>query len=252
MASIALVIAHPGHECRIFGWYARVKPNLFVFTAGSRAGDEGRLWFSRQVAAELDVKIGRLFGRHLDRDVYNALLRREAELFTAWTRDLIEELCAMECATVVTDSWQMYNVAHDLVHVMARVAADRASKRLSHDIEVLDYKVAADEVSTPALLGQEAVRIELDDAALSRKRSVAESCPELRQEIAELIAIEGAEAQRIEVLRRPPSLDAILPGPGVLPPYERFGAERVAAGTYTECIRWNQHVAPAIAAIRSV
>ncbi|HEX8245140.1 MAG TPA: hypothetical protein VF541_16635, partial [Longimicrobium sp.] len=39
----ALVVAHPGHELRVYGWMERARPLVFVLTDGSGSGSEGRL-----------------------------------------------------------------------------------------------------------------------------------------------------------------------------------------------------------------
>lgn len=229
-----------------------MRPHVFVLTDGGRSGGPGRLWLSHHLAAQTGAPIGAITGRHRDRDVFDALLRKDARFFTDWTAALEEQLCAIEAAVVVVDGWQMYNVAHDLVHVMGRVAGARASARLGRAIPVLDYDVVPAGLSGVQQRGIEAMRLELDDAALARKRHSSFESSELRAEVETTIALEGEEAQRVEILRRPADLDALIADPEAVAQYEAYGAERVAAGIYKDVIRWNEHVAPAVAAICGV
>ena len=38
-----LVIAHPGHELRLYGWIAQTKPLVCILTDGSGSDDQPRL-----------------------------------------------------------------------------------------------------------------------------------------------------------------------------------------------------------------
>jgi hypothetical protein len=252
MRPSVLIVAHPGHEVRAFGWYERTRPSLFILTAGSRSGNEGRLWFSARLAARIGAETGGLLGCFRDRQVYDALLARDPTPFLEWSNALAQALVALDPHLVVVDSWQMYNVSHDLVHVMARVAVDHAAKRLGRPIGVVEYDPVPRLLGAALPQGMEAFRIELDDAAFARKRTAAMDCRDLHEELTEVLAVEGVDAQRTEIYRDPVDLDALVPPPDLVPPYERFGAQRVAAGIYRDCILWSEHVRPIVDAIRSI
>ena len=241
----ALVIAHPGHELRVFGWYEQARPRLFVLTCGSRSGTHGRLSFSQSLAEHIGATPGSPFGRYLDRQIYQSLLAGEYALFVDWTVELSNALVTLDAALVVTDSWQMYNVAHDLVHVMARVASERAAERLGHPIEIVEYMTAPAMHSIALPEGHEAFRVELDEATLTRKKTAAYAWPDLQQELNDIVATEGLDALRTEIFRKPIEIALLVRRSDLLPPYDRFGAERVAAGIYRECIRW-RHVQPVV------
>jgi hypothetical protein len=88
----ALIIAHPGHELRVFGWYEQARPTTFVVTSGSRNGDNGRTSLSRDLACQTRSSIGSLFGRYLDRQIYEAILKHEVSLFADWASELTDAL----------------------------------------------------------------------------------------------------------------------------------------------------------------
>src|SRR3981081_1153421 len=110
----ALVVAHPGHELRVFGWYELARPRLFVLTEGSRSGNQGRLLCAQSFANQTGAKLGSLFGRFRDHECCAAILAGDQMPLIRWTADLTDALVALAPALVVTDSWQMYNVGHDL------------------------------------------------------------------------------------------------------------------------------------------
>jgi hypothetical protein len=251
MRPSVLVVAHPGHEARIFGWYERMRPYLFLLTKGDRNDNSARLEFARELADRTGAIAGSLFGCYSDREIYNAILERDPTLFVSWTMKLIEALVALDPSLVVTDSWQLYNVSHDLVHVMTRVATGRAAVRLGHTIDVLDFAVVPDTLAAALPTGREVFRIELDKIALARKTSISKEYPGLNEEVTAVLAVEGSEVQQIEIFRAPVRFDMLSPSPNTVPPYERYGQERVAAGVYKECIRWN-HVHPIVDALRNL
>src|SRR5437870_3757847 len=91
----ALVVAHPGHEVRASGWYELARPRLFVLTEGSRSGDQGRLLCAQSFANQNGAKLGSLFGRFRDREIYAAILAGDQTPFIRWTADLTEALVAL-------------------------------------------------------------------------------------------------------------------------------------------------------------
>lgn len=246
----ALVVAHPGHELRVSGWYELARPRLFVLTEGSRSGDQGRLLCAQSLANRTGAKLGSLFGRFRDREIYAAILARDQTPFIRWTADLADALVALDPALLVTDSWQMYNVGHDLTHVMARVAAGRAAAHLRRAIEVVEFEVMPIALAGGRPWGSEAFRVMLDDASLARKYTMVENYQDLREEFRQTLALEGRDAQRFEIFRSVVDFDALMPAPGTVPPYERYGEQRVDAGVYRDVIRWSEHVRGIVEAIR--
>jgi hypothetical protein len=250
MSASALIVAHPGHEIRAYGWYEQAKPTLFVLTDGGGSNEDGRLHHSRIVAQNVGAPISALFGNLTDRETYDALLRRDPAPFLDWTGRLAAALQVLDPALVVVDSWQLYNVAHDLVHVMTRVAANHAGRRRGRNIRLIEFDPAPAALAGPtAPRGNEAFRVELDEPALARKLTAAKEFVNLQQELDAVVALEGLEAQRTEIYREASDFSMLTVPGGTIPAYERFGEQRVATGRYQECIRWNEHVAPIVAAL---
>jgi len=134
---------------------------------------------------------------------------------------------------------------------MARRAVDRAAARLGHTIDIVEFEVVPAVLAAARTMGSEVFRLELEDDAFGRKQSAAENYPGMREDMRRLLAVEGREKQRTETFRTIVDFDALIPSPGVTPPYELYGQQRVAAGAYREVIRWNDHVRPIADAIRA-
>jgi hypothetical protein len=244
----SLVVAHPGHELRLFGWIAEQKPTVHILTKGSRSGTCGRVEASASVLERLGARAGTMFGAIYDRDFYALLLSGEMRPFLQWTDKLCDSFLADSPKFIVVDAWQLYNVAHDLVHVMTRVAAAEASAQAGKTIPVFDYPVvpAALEGKVPASHVHE--RRNLDFDTLQQKMATARAYPDIGNELEELAAYEGAAALAHEILRVPPPLAQLQAEPLAKPAYENYGEERVKAGLYTDIIRWH-HVAPVVSSL---
>src|SRR5215470_17021527 len=59
----ALVISHPGHELRLFGWLRLAKPSVFILTDGSGRSDASRIASTSRILASAGANPGGIFGR---------------------------------------------------------------------------------------------------------------------------------------------------------------------------------------------
>ena len=73
----AVVISHPGHELRIYGWLAKNKPKVYVLTDGSGRFNSPRLDSTTKVLKELGLSMGSIYGRFTDKDFYSAMLEHD-------------------------------------------------------------------------------------------------------------------------------------------------------------------------------
>jgi hypothetical protein len=238
--STAFVVAHPAHELKVLSWYRETKPTVSVLTTGSRDGqDLRRLNRSRDLATEAGVPIGPIFGEVLDREFYQSVLDGDTVRFHEWTTRLRRCFRDNDVTRVVCDGWQFYNVAHDLTHVIARVAAAEAAEDLGRPIEVLELLTAdaADGVRIGS--GAPVVRRVLTREELIIKWSLILSYPDIAEEVQELSAKGTWDTLGEEVLFRPPQIGQLFIEPNHKPAYEHFGEGRVNSGTYRQTIRWH-------------
>jgi len=245
---VALSIAHPGHELRLTRWIETERPTVFIFTSGSRQGEHReRVDASRQVLERLGGRPGPLFGDSLDRDVYAWILAGDVGKFSALARRLADYIVEARLDAVVTDAWQLYNVAHDLWHLVTRAAVALASDSLGRQVACYDYAVVP-----PALaqrpLGQARLVVRLDDAAVEQKLKLARAFPAITADVAEVLETGGRAFIATESLHEPAPMAELLPRPGETPFYEQFGEQRVQAGLYASVLRW-RHVEPIAAGL---
>lgn len=236
----ALFIAHPGHELRVYGWIRRTRPACMILTTGSRSGaDRSRLNASAEILAIAGADRSELFGDTLDRDLYAVVLAGDIAPFLRWKKTAVEILVKHRPQQLVVDGWQLYSVAHDLTHVMGRLAAQEAADKLGFPIQVLQYDVVPAQLAGPVQKGAGAFCVELSSDELAEKRAAIGRYPDVEREVLELREIEGEDHARTEPFFLPPSLEQVIQPPGVQPKYEFFGEARKAAGIYGDVIRWH-------------
>lgn len=238
----ALVVAHPGHELRLFAWSGRARPDLCVIAKGARNRlDAGRADASRAIAAEIGTVPRDPFGAFHDVVLYEWIMAGDAAPFVRLAETLAEAFVARGVATVVTDGWQNYNPVHDLTHLMARTAAALAQARLGRLVDCLDYPVVLGK-HAHAPPGPETLRIELSPDEAAAKRGLIDRYPDIAGDVEALIEAAGLAAMEVETLHRPAPIEQLFPS-GAPPWYESYGRARVEAGVYREALGW-AHMAP--------
>jgi hypothetical protein len=245
----ALVVAHPAHEIRVFHWLTRARPHVYILTQGSRSGaDSTRRRASERLIETQGASVATRWAGAWDRDLYEMLLTGNHTPLLEWTNQLAASFTERAIDVVVTDSWQYYNVAHDITYFMARLAAHQAGKVQKREITLLTYPVVPQVLAPNAPDTQTMATFDLDDAAVAAKRASLASIPDIALEAADIERSEGDSAHRTESFQRAPSLRQLLRTPSEKPLYETFGEQRVGSGIYGEVVRWS-HVQRACQAL---
>jgi len=238
----ALVVAHPGHELRLFRWLERERPTVFVLTDGSGRSGRSRLDSTRAVLAATGCASGSIMGRFTDEAIYRAIVDRDVDGIAAVTLELSDAIARGGFQSVVADAIELYNPAHDLCAAMTSLAVVRASRMTGRAIERFAYAVVS-------ALG-DGLTIVLDDDAFRRKMEMAHRYDDLAVDVDELTARVGVDALRREVFT-PIDPNAELPDePPEKPYFETRGEEQVAAGKYATVLRYREHFLPLVKALR--
>jgi hypothetical protein len=237
----ALVVAHPGHELRLFRWLELEHPTVFILTDGSGRSGESRLASSLAVLDAAGCGAGSIMGRFTDRAIYQAMMERDVDAVARATEELSNGLASGGFRSVVADALELYNPTHDLCSVMASLAVRRAVRITGRNIDRFAFPV----VGAPG----EGRTIVLDDDAFRRKLEMAHRFDDLAVDIDELTARLGADGLRTESFFR---VDPSAPLPIDLPikPYfEQRGEEQVATGKYATVLRYREHFLPFVNAL---
>ena len=239
----ALVIAHPGHELRVHHWIERTRPLVFVLTDGSGHTGISRLASTTAVLERAGAAPGSIYGRLSDRELYRTLLVPDLDLFTALADELAAALDSAGIDEVAGDAVEGFNPGHDACRLLLNAALLRlaqAGRRLGN----FEFPLEGPPGDCPPEDASEAIRLELDDAALGRKLQAAGSYPEMAAEVERALARHGRAPFGVECLR-PVRYGLEIGGRFAHPPYyESYGERQVAAGIYREVIRFRSHMAP--------
>ena len=244
----ALVIAHPGHELRVFHWLEQAHPVVFVLTDGSGSSNQPRLKSTTRLLNQAGAHSGRIFGRISDSELYQTILTGDFRLFMRLTEELSQALADEHVDYVAGDAIEGYNPAHDVCRLIINAAVEILRRRYDRSLENFDFLLAGPPDACPAHLRDGAHRLSLDDVDFERKINAAHGYPELLPEVAIALNVNAINAFRSECLR--PVHDSMhryrLEDP---PFYERHGEKRVAAGLYREVLRYREHMLPLAEAI---
>jgi hypothetical protein len=245
----AIIVAHPGHELRVFHWMEQARPLYCCITEGSGGAAASRLPSTTEVLRRVGATAGPIYGRYSDKDIYGLLLAGRRDIFVALAHELADALIAANVDRVAGDAVEGFNPTHDVCRFVIDGAVAIVRERTGREIRNDDFVLDAPPDSCPAGVRATATWIHLDEAALARKIDAALRYPEMRGEVQAALARHGREAFATECLR-PAATSVLLDAfDRVLPAYERFGEQRVREGRYAQIIRYRQHVLPVRAAI---
>ena len=239
-----LIVCHPGHELRLFGWLNRYKPRVLVLTDGSGHRDHSRLPSSERLLDDLKVPIGGFFGRIADRKLYDLMLERTYNPLIDFAEEMAEEMICHETTEVVGDMAEGEICAHDTGRLLIDAAIEIVRQRTSRTIRRLCFPVVGSPLAGP---GGRPVIIRLDEETVQRKLAAARAYPEIRAEVETAIETFGERAFASEFLFPAPPSFAL---PAGTPAYERYGLAQVERGRYAKAIRFDSHVEPLIAALQ--
>ena len=239
----ALVIAHPGHELRVYQWLKLARPLVFVLTDGSGRSGTSRLYQTTRILERAGARRGGIYGDLTDAELYSAVLRFDVGTFLDLTERLADELRREEIAYVVADALEGYNPAHDLCRYVTN-AAVRLLAAQGVDLDNFDLIAGDARDQTGPHHG---ISIDVDLGVLEEKIALALAYTELQADVHRIISGEGIESLKTECFRLNSDSTDTLPAP---PFYEMHGRRQVVAGFYAQTIMYEQHIRPIADALR--
>lgn len=267
-----LVIAHPGHELRLYGWISQTQPMVCILTDGSGSDGVPRLDKTLKILQTLSAEVGPLCGELSDREIYEKILRHEHHLFETLCERLVKLMLAQNIDMVVSDAIEGYNPVHDLCEILVRAAVaivNNSSAANNGDdgrhypirhytIPLMDDPRVGrrhDKLAYPAPSQHAIAHQTIDLTPLQFKQKLetiydyaASAGGILQREVDDAFHSYGEHAFAREYL-----FAAAAPGQEperrfsqLKPFYETYGEERVAAGRYQFVIRFREHVLPLV------
>jgi hypothetical protein len=245
----ALVIGHPGHELRVYGWLAAVRPQVFILTDGSGTTGMGRIASSSQLLAKTGSPLGKICAPFSDAGIYQAIRDCNIDKFLTLVDDLADTFMRDEIELVVSDANEGYNPTHDLCREIAQAAVEKIRHMSGRLIPHYEFCLTEWEHGSTYAHGERCVHTQLNHATLVAKIEASRAYAELQNEVDRALMMGGAEHFRVECLKR---VDGWAPiDQAYKPQYEIWGEQRVAEGKYTSVLRFHEHILPILLGLRA-
>ena len=238
-----LVVAHPGHELRVYGWMTQARPVVHVLTDGSGSDGEARIDSSTALLERVGAARGSIYGRMSDREIYRAILAGDHAPFIAMAEELAATLVRSGAAMIAGDAVEGFNPSHDVCRYIIN-AAVRLASGAGRDVACYAFPLDGAPDGCPGESRDRAVRVQLDDRLLDQKLQAAHAYAELRSEVESALQRFGKEPFRLECLCPVDLADPYGWDPDRIPYYESYGAQRVAKGAYEHVVTFREHVKP--------
>ncbi|MBI3649943.1 MAG: hypothetical protein HY231_02715 [Acidobacteria bacterium] len=240
----ALIIAHPGHELRVYHWLTVARPVVFILTDGSGHTGKSRLATTTQIVEASGSAVGSIYGRMSDRMMYSAIINHEYKRFIALVEELAQSFMRASFDYVVGDAIEGYNPTHDVCRLLINAALELAKPRLNHAMLNYEILLTGEPDDYAEARFEKALWLELNNEAWQQKLAAARGYPELAAEVDGMLKQSGRETLRRECLRPVEPgfpFTAQMPEP---PYYERYGEQRVAAGYFQTVLRYRDRMLP--------
>jgi hypothetical protein len=227
-----LIIAHPGHELRLFAWMERERPLVFILSDGSGGAQSSRLDHSVSGIRAVGATLIEGSGQRSDREWYAAILAGDISAFTHVADAIIAAALTTQAPLVVSDAVDGYNPLHDLCQAIAGAVI----ARIARHSKAPKFLVSP---ATPHAMGTRSIAWKLEDEAVRRKRLAISANTPLAEESARLLA-EVPDALYTEQLLVP-----TFDWPeNWTPEWEAFGRKRVQQRRFAVPITYRDHVLP--------
>ena len=246
----AVVIGHPGHELKVFGWITTHHPRVYVLTDGSGQNGASRLSATENLLAQLGVERGEIFGAATDAEIYEAILEQRVSLFLNILDAMAESFASHSIDFVAGDLSEGFNPTHDLCRELIDAAVALVQRARKVSIPNYGFSLTEGESSYEPSHDRDCMHLRLDDDLLCRKLQAARSYAGLSGEIQSAIQHYGEEYFGVECLKKNNLTVPPLWAESGKPHYERWGEQRKTEGKYVSVIRYREHIVPIATAIR--
>jgi hypothetical protein len=247
----ALAIAHPGHELLVHGWLCRTRPLTFVLTDGSGGQGQPRIQAASRILAAAGAPCGSIFGNYPDRHVYQAVLSGNVHFFLALADQLADEFARNRIEAVLGDAEEQAILTHDMWRAVINRAIALAECMLRRPIANYEFLLEGGPRGADESVEQDCVLSLLRNDELCAKLAAARSYRGLSHDFDLAMEDWNEESLRRECFLpvAPQRCAAVKATP--IPRYELHGERKVAAGVYSQVVRYREHVLPILEALRA-
>ncbi|MFA5982977.1 MAG: hypothetical protein WC782_03085 [Methylococcaceae bacterium] len=242
-----LIVGHPGHELRIFGWVKKMRPLAVALTDGSGHTLQPRLVASKALLMQLGAIPSKLYGISSDQAIYQRILQQDADYFLSLSAAIAQLIIDYQADMVIGDAIEGYNPVHDLCRLVIDKAVSIANQ--SRKLTLNNYSFPLVGHPSPDQLTKSQMVLTLTSAQLAQKIQLSQhyaknSGDTLSSEVTHTIKQFGESAFATEVLSCLDSQLALANFIDSPPFYDKYGQQQVKAGHYQEAINFKDHLLP--------
>jgi len=250
-ARTALIIAHPGHELRVWRWLELVRPLVLAVTNGAGRCGKSRIATTARLVQNCGARMSSSSGAISDRQFYQAVLAKSLGFFRQLVRNMATELVHQRIECVVGDSAEGQIMAHDLIREVRRAAVQQAQAMTGRPIQEFEFSLESEPSAHPRQVARDLRKVQLSDFDLARKLTTALGYLEIRPFVLASIGQFGERAFAVECLFPciPESLIAV--DHSGKRAYEVHGQKLEKSGEYPQAIGFREHVLPIIESLHS-
>ena len=197
----ALIMGHPGHELKVFGWVCALKPYVSIVTDGSGSSGISRVHFSASLLAAAGAKAGDAFGMMSDAALYRAILEKQIPVFVNIVEVIARSLIREEIDFVMGDAYEDFNPTHDICRVAINAAVVLAQRARGKRIANYAIRLAEWENASEPSHDHRCLHLSLDDRMLREKLDAAMKYLPLRNDVEREINLRGKHYFKTECLR---------------------------------------------------
>jgi len=244
-----LIMAHPGHELRVFHWLELNCPHVVILTDGSGGTGKSRLDSSRRLLEAAGATLEEKFGNFEDDDIYRWILEKQTDGLLDFANFLLNAWSLRPPLLVAGDAIEGCETTHDLCRYVINAACEVHFNRTGSRFPNLAFPL----LGKPNASGPPAahdVRLSLDEAAFERKLAAARGYHELKAEVEGALSQFGPAAFMSETLCSADLHEGLESLNSEPPEYEISGEKRVREGRYQHVIRYRQHMLPVVKEMR--
>jgi hypothetical protein len=246
----ALVVGHPGHELKVFGWMTEHRPRVYVLTDGSGQNGVSRLHATENLMAQMGAARGEVFGAATDAEIYRAILTQRFSLFLNLLDAIAASFVSHSIDFVAGDLSEGFNPTHDICRELINAAVTMVQHTSNREIPNFGFSLTEGESSYTPSHDHACMHLRLDRDLLGRKLQAARSYLELHSEVQSAVQHYGEEYFAVECLQKTSATTVAPWSHSGKPYYESWGEQRKAEGKYVSVIRYQEHIVPIVTAIR--
>ena len=246
----SLIVAHPGHECRVYAWIKRLRPEITVLTDGSGRCNPPRIGTTQKIIEQLGASSATIFGEISDLKLYEFVAAQNHSYFAELTERLANSLIDARCECVIGDSAEGEIMAHDLFREVRRAAVQIAEASLGYKLMHYEFALDSHPLAFPPQSADAVQRIELTEDEFDRKLQTAKSYDEISEFVCAAIEMYGVEAFTLESIF--PFTDQSLLTDSETCTWEQHGQQQVEKGSYSIAITRGQHLVPIASRLASL